>query len=327
VSCSEGELLAEHPVLRTSDLGEAMEALEHVLPRIPIRLRTAEGGRLRMVMNAAEIGSITASYLRFGTDVHMVTSETESYYVNMPLHGRTLWRGAKMQVHSTSSVAAVLSPGVQGEVVWDGDCAQLCVMVPGARLHAELERHLDRGLTTPVLFEPAMDLNTPVALGWLATLRLVHQEFERPGGLLTHPLAAQTFTNALVDSLLLAQPHNYTGALATPVRSGSSSAVAAAIEVMEAEPERAWSVGDLAREVHLSTRALQQAFARSVGMSPMRYLRQVRLARVHADLRDSFAEETTVAEVAARWGFLHHGHFAAAYRTRYGHSPAHTLRS
>jgi transcriptional regulator GlxA family with amidase domain len=200
-------------------------------------------------------------------------------------------------------------------------------MVPSARLHTELERHLDRSVTTPLLFEPSMDLNTPAALGWLATLRLVHKEIDRPDGLLTHRLAAQTFANVLVDSLLLAQPHNYTEALAAPAPAGSSSTVAAAIELMEAEPERPWSVGELAREVHLSTRALQQAFARSAGLSPMRYLRQVRLARVHADLLDASADATTVAEVAARWGFVHHGHFAAAYRTRYGHSPAHTLRS
>jgi transcriptional regulator GlxA family with amidase domain len=59
----------------------------------------------------------------------------------------------------------------------------------------------------------------------------------------------------------------------------------------------------------------------------MRYLRQVRLARVHADLLDASPEQTTVAEVAARWGFVHHGHFAAAYRDRYGHPPVVTLRS
>ncbi|MFC6258517.1 hypothetical protein ACFP5Z_15825 [Kocuria oceani] len=31
--------------------------------------------------------------------------------------------------------------------------------------------------------------------------------------------------------------------------------------------------------------------------------------------------------VAARWGFTHRGRFAAAYRDRYGRSPAVTLRT
>lgn len=325
-SYREAELLAEHPVLRTSDQAQATDALERVLPRIPVRLRTRGSRRLRMVMNALEGGSVTASYLRFGTEVHLVTGETESYYVNIPLHGRTLWRNSELRVLASPSVAAVLSPGIRGEVVWDADCAQLCIMVAGARMQNELESHLDRGLTAPLLFEPSMNLSSSTARGWLATLRLIHREAERPDGLLTHPLAARTFENLLIDSLLVAQPHNYTDALAAPTRRGSSRSAQAAVERLEAHPERPWSVGDLAREVHLSTRALQQTFARSTGLSPMRYLRQVRLARVHADLVEASPEETTVAEVAARWGFVHHGHFAAAYRTRYGHAPAETLR-
>jgi AraC-like DNA-binding protein len=325
-SGSASELLAGHPVLRTSDPAQAADALERVLPRIPVRLRTRESRRLKMVMNALDVGSVTASYLRFGTDIHLVTGETESYYVNIPLHGRTLWRNSQLRLLSTPSVAAVLSPGMRGEVVWDGDCAQLCVMVPGARLQRELENHLDRGVAAPLLFEPSMKLDSPTARGWMATLRLIHREIERPGGLLTHPLATRTFENLLIDSLLIAQRHNYTDALSAPGREASSRSARAAIELLEAHPERPWSVGELAREVHLSTRALQQTFARSIGLSPMRYLRQVRLARVHADLLDASPEETTVAEVAARWGFVHHGHFAAAYRTRYGHAPAETLR-
>jgi AraC-like DNA-binding protein len=328
VACTdEDELLARHPVLRSSDPGQAIEALERVLPRVPVRLRTAEGGRLRMLMNAAEVGGVTASYLSFGTDVHIVTGQTQAYYVNVALRGRTLWRYDRVRVFSSPTVAAVLSPGVRGEVIWDGDSAHLCVMVPGDRLHRELERQLDRSMREPLRFDPAMSLRTPTARGWLATLRLVQEEIERPGGVLAHPLAARTFENLLIDTLLVAQPHNHTVLLTAPVKDGSPRAVKAAIELLETCPERGWSVGELAREVHLSTRALQQAFARSVGLSPMRYLRQVRLARVHAGLLESAPEETTVAEVAARWGFVHHGHFAAAYRARYGRSPAHTLRS
>jgi transcriptional regulator GlxA family with amidase domain len=200
-------------------------------------------------------------------------------------------------------------------------------MMPGDRLHEELARRLDRSVDEPLRFEPSMGLDSPAARSWLAALDFVREEMERPGGVLAHPLAARTFENLLIDTLLLAQPHNHMAALAAPARKGSPRAVKAAIELLETCPERAWSVGDLAREVHLSTRALQQAFAGSVGLSPMRYLRQVRLARVHADLLASSPEGTTVAEVAARWGFLHHGHFAAAYRARYRRSPADTLRS
>ncbi|ALU39652.1 hypothetical protein AS188_07685 [Kocuria flava] len=34
---------------------------------------------------------------------------------------------------------------------------------------------------------------------------------------------------------------------------------------------------------------------------------------------------STVAGIAARWGFAHPGRFAAVYRERYGHGPAESL--
>jgi AraC-like DNA-binding protein len=60
-------------------------------------------------------------------------------------------------------------------------------------------------------------------------------------------------------------------------------------------------------------------------MSPTQFLRQVRLRHVHRELL-SADPSTTVAEAAARWGFLHQGRFAAQYRERYGVQPGDTLR-
>ena len=39
------------------------------------------------------------------------------------------------------------------------------------------------------------------------------------------------------------------------------------------------------------------------------------------------AGELSVSEVAWRWGFAHHGRFAAQYRTRFGETPSQTLRA
>jgi transcriptional regulator GlxA family with amidase domain len=58
----------------------------------------------------------------------------------------------------------------------------------------------------------------------------------------------------------------------------------------------------------------------------MTYLGRLRLAKAHEDLRDLDSSGRTVAEIANRWGFLHLGRFAAAYRTQYGNLPSHTLR-
>ncbi|GCD44730.1 AraC family transcriptional regulator [Streptomyces paromomycinus] len=86
------------------------------------------------------------------------------------------------------------------------------------------------------------------------------------------------------------------------------------------------SVADIAAAVHVSIRALQLAFRRHLGTTPMHYLRRVRLAHAHADLLAADPTTgSTVTAVATRWGFARPGRFAAAYHAAYGCPPRQTL--
>jgi transcriptional regulator GlxA family with amidase domain len=95
---------------------------------------------------------------------------------------------------------------------------------------------------------------------------------------------------------------------------------------MRARPAHAWTVAELATASSTSVRSLQENFRRSLGTSPMRYLRDFRLEHVHEELLAAEPGGVTVTEVAARWGFVHHGRFAAAYRQRFAERPSDTIR-
>ncbi|MBB6380625.1 AraC-like DNA-binding protein [Pseudonocardia eucalypti] len=321
------ELLAAYPVARTDDIALATDVLQRVLPRLPLQLRVATpGDDFELHMNAVGIGELTTGYLRFGSDTQILSGATPYYHVTLPLTGGAIWRVQRHVVRSTPSVAAVLGPGAAGELLWSGGSCQVAVLLPQASLDRELERHLDRRITEPVTFAPEMNLTAPTARGWLDALRLVLNEAERREGRSPHPLTTRTLENLLVDNLLLAQRHNYTAELDKPAPIASPRAVREATALLEERPEHPWTVGELAQAVHVSVRALQSAFTRATGISPMRHLRQVRLNRIHAELLDADPRATTVTEIAARWGFTHHGHFASLYRARFGEPPAQTLR-
>lgn len=85
-------------------------------------------------------------------------------------------------------------------------------------------------------------------------------------------------------------------------------------------------VADIATGADLSERGLQDLFRRRLAVTPMRYLREVRLDRVHLELMSPRGGVVTVRDVAQRWRFAHLGRFAAAYRQRFGESPNQTLR-
>jgi AraC-like DNA-binding protein len=99
------------------------------------------------------------------------------------------------------------------------------------------------------------------------------------------------------------------------------------MDIIEARPHLPLSTSTLARQCHVSVRTLQQGFQRHLGMSPMAYLRVVRLRHAHRDLRSADPTHHTVAAIAHRWGFTNLSHFAAAHKKLYGQTPLQVLRA
>ncbi len=59
----------------------------------------------------------------------------------------------------------------------------------------------------------------------------------------------------------------------------------------------------------------------------MRYLQDLRMGRVRADLRIAEPGMINVATIARRWGYFHLGRFFGVYRERFGEFPKDTLHS
>lgn len=94
---------------------------------------------------------------------------------------------------------------------------------------------------------------------------------------------------------------------------------------LEAETGLTPSIVDICAHVSVSERTLQYSFRQLLQVTPMVYLRTLRLNRVHADLQHPATADTTVTKVATRYGFFHLGRFAQDYRRQFGQMPSQTL--
>jgi AraC-like DNA-binding protein len=105
------------------------------------------------------------------------------------------------------------------------------------------------------------------------------------------------------------------------------AALRRAVAFIDANADRAISLSDLAAAAGTGSRALQYAFRRHHGTTPLGYARRARLDRAHQALQAADpARGDTVAAIAARWGFAKPDRFAVYYRDAYGTYPSHTLR-
>ena len=86
------------------------------------------------------------------------------------------------------------------------------------------------------------------------------------------------------------------------------------------------SIIDICHELKVSQRTLQYSFKMLLGLTPNSYLRILRLNWARKQLRNPASNETTITEVATRWGFWHLGKFSSDYMTMFGELPSTTLK-
>ncbi len=92
-----------------------------------------------------------------------------------------------------------------------------------------------------------------------------------------------------------------------------------AIESVLAQPGDAHSLASLAQLAGMSRSAFARDFAKSLGVAPMAFVREVRLQRAMQLLRST---DQTVTAIAHQVGFSSRAHFSQAFTQRLGRSPS-----
>jgi AraC-like DNA-binding protein len=152
---------------------------------------------------------------------------------------------------------------------------------------------------------------------WPAVFQAVRDEARAPTA------GGSAVVNRLLESLLADAMR---GSIGDRTRSSGQPAPAALADSrlgvvlarMRDQPERPWSVPELARLAALSRSAFVDRFRSLVGLPPMRYVAQLRLATAKQLLQST---DATVADVAHRVGYRSEAAFGRAYRARFGVSP------
>jgi AraC-like DNA-binding protein len=155
-----------------------------------------------------------------------------------------------------------------------------------------------------------------------ATLQLLAAEL---GG---HQEGSRAVVERLVDVLFVqvvrAWLHAAADGDASWLRALRDPAVANALALMHGQPERAWTVEALAREVNLSRATLARRFGELVGEPPLAYLTRWRMDVAARRLRET---ADSVAVVAGSVGYSSEYAFSRAFARARGAPPGRYRRS
>lgn len=317
------ELLRSHHLFRTTDLDEARDFVGRVF--CPHRLVTdTPDGHIDTVHNCARMSSLSLNYLDYGAKVHITPGELTSFFlVQIPLDGTTRVTNGKETVLAHRGMATVPNPLVHLDMTWEEQSPHLMVHVKRDVLESKLANLMSCELRAPLRFDLGLDLTAPQVVAWRRLLDLLVDDLETA---VLHNSVRRQLEDLVLVGLLTAHQHNYSNCIQSNAEPVTPRAVRRAMDACEEDTGTILTVSELAQVADVSVRSLQEGFKNYVGLSPMQYLREVRLRRVRQELGCA-DQSLTVAAVANKWGFAHLGRFSQLYAKRFGETPSQTLRA
>jgi AraC-like DNA-binding protein len=270
--------------------------------------------KLNARLHHVSFGDVSLSRLKYGAHVSIVPDSLDDFFlVQMPICGTAAIASGDQAIESTPRLASVLSPTDPVRMQWSADNDQLMVRISRPRL--------ERALTAQLGYTPELPLRFTLGMPWqdLPAWRCLISFMAdcAANGIdkKRHALLATQIEQLVVSTLLSLQPHNFSHARASRCIGVLPRHVRKVEEYLFEHADEPITADQLALIAGVSLRSLFSGFKQFCGVTPMQYLKNLRLDRARAALMENTGESITVAGIALRWGF---GHL--------GESPSETLR-
>ncbi len=320
------EPLSAHRLFRSHDLDETRDRVAQVF--CPHRLETLGRDRVNACHNHIRGERLSLNFIEYGARTRIEPGELGSFYLmQIPLSGGAQITNGSDRYDSDPAAAAVLNPHRPTAMNWSDGTRQLLVQIDRSALQQLLCDLLGAQMDRPLKFTGPLDVRQgpgaalrQLVLHLVAEIDAGRSSFGQAG------LMNRQIESTLMTGLIEALDNNYSGFLGRPAGSAAPHKLRLAEEFIEAHLDQPLTLEQIAGAAGTTPRSLQMAFRQFRGTTPLNFLRDRRLDRVHQALATAHPG-ATVTDIASAWGFGHLGRFSQIYRERFGKSPSDTLRA
>lgn len=297
------------------DPDETREFISNVLqPHTLIPL--GDGRKRPAYMDYIDLGATGVGALHFGEAKIKVGELVGFHLVIFCLQGQGVvnYRGRDLAIDRHQ--AFVCAPGERFDARFSPDCEQLVVRLDQKFMQTSIAS-MRVGLPSRI------NMCQPRLRPWLTSLNALVSDPMLLSLLSENPKIAADYQSLLVSLLMAGQDSESKEAFAVrgPVPGAVRRAEAYIMEHMTA----AIRLDDIANAAGVPTRTLLHLFRQFRGISPMQYVKHLRLERARQRLaRPGLG--ATVSEIAYDCGFSHLSRFAVDYLARYGEKPSATMQ-
>jgi AraC-like DNA-binding protein len=266
-----------------------------------------------------EQGSFAIAHIAHSMALEMDVSPYEHLVVSQLINGRFRVQHRKDTLEPTVGQTYLYPAGAAARVSWEG------VELGLVRLDRHAVAAHVAGVGAQIVLVDTFPVSAARTRGWQSLVRHVSREM-LPQGTMHSPLVRSAAFALLATTFTQVFPCRIPALSHSPAVSRPSAVVRRAVEFIASHAGEPIDIAQIAQAARVGPRGLQVAFRRHLDITPMEYLRRVRLDCAHRELIAADPSDT-VKRIAARWGYSQVQRFTELYTVRYGRPPGVTLRS
>lgn len=269
--------------------------------------------------------AVSYARISYGADVEVrpLAPEDDVFMYALVLGGKAHFSYGGTTAFLGVNSAGFIPPYKEFRSIISSDLDQIALAINRQRLETLAALMLDMPSGGRIEFDPGTDIVQPSAslLHLIAsTLQVETGPVQGVADRIRGKLETALIESALVGMPSFRQRIEDRGA-------ASSRATRVAMAFMREHLAEPLSLTEVASAAATSPRALQAAFSKELGLSPMRWLREQRLHHARSLLLSPDSARLSIADVAYASGFLHLGDFSRRFRERYNVTPSEWRRS
>lgn len=322
VSNKNSTLLRNHFKFESAEIDQFRDHLNRVYEKSIINLMD---NQFRSTWHQASIGKSKICYTEYHGAVRQAVDgpgQRHVFRVAFNRSGTLRLRINGVEALQSTTAAAIHAPGQSLEFV-ASPFACLMMFIDGGRAEQVLRRRFGR--TPPFeTWATGFSLETPAGQAWQSLMLWTARELDRPGTILLSSRKAADGVERALLTLFLECLADRLPVLSRP-EDLSEKQVKLIEEWIDANLAEPIGVEELAAVIGSNSRAVQTAFRRLRGCSPLQAVIARRLDAARRALLAPHAA-TTVTSVALDCGFFHLGRFSLRYRAAFGERPSETLK-
>lgn len=310
----------------SGDLPEITRYLSECL--MPHQLNASEPLNFQCKVKGARLRKINFITLKYNQDVELVSKQCfADCLVLVPLKGSCVVSSNISHTICDSNSLAIVANVEKLKISWKADTRLLAI-----KFDHSLTKSNGTNISGCQVFSKLsalnikLHMNDPEVENFLRFADFFHKEIENKSSLEHSSLIANEIESTMLTMLLYIVEKNRGRYVKRPAIRICPPYLRRVEKYIKEHLHDNLSISDISQATNVNARTLFHSFKRYHGITPMAYIKMLRLRNVHQVLVAAEPSTTTVTEVATNWGFYHLGRFSADYKNVFKELPSETLK-